>query len=318
MPAENRYFVGMDIGGTNIRIALMNGKGELIGPIRRFKFIKGSSAMEEAENNICLPISRLLAENKVNGNEVSGLGLSLAALFERDSGNIVKWPNNRLWDMFPLKSYLEERLGMPVAMEDDANAAALGEHLMGAGKGYGDFAYVTVSTGIGCGLILNNSLYTGPNGWAGEIGHIQVSGEGPSCTCGAKGCLQALVSGPALYKKYLEETTADAGFAAENLEQVVQLAEKGDNTAVRVFEFAAEHLARMFSNMIMLLDLPLVVLGGGVSRAGDVLFRPLRGKLESLLMQSGRKAAIEPAALGDDSGVTGALKIIYGRHRRDS
>lgn len=309
----NKYFAGMDIGGTHVRIALINHQGELIKPIYRFEFLKCNSVLDEVRNNISLPLNRFLDRNKIDHRQLYGLGISLAALFYRDSGNIAKWPNNPLWDAFPLRSYLQKEFQIPIILEDDANSAAIGEHLMGAGKGYNNFAYVTISTGIGCGLILNNNLYTGSKGWAGEIGHIRVDKDGPLCTCGAKGCLQALVSGPSLYDRYIRnsncgENTANHG--VNSLECVSELAKMGEKSAVRLFEYAGKHIASMLSNIVMLLDLPLIILGGGVSQTGEVLLNKISSELESGLKQFKRHVEVTTALLHDNSGVIGASSLI--------
>lgn len=308
----NKYLLGMDIGGTKVRLALMNDKKEFIGGIHDYKFKQGSSAKDEVENNICLPICKLIKFYKLNQEDFIGLGLSLAALFDRNNGNITKWPNHHLWDSFPIKSYIEARLNITVIMEDDANSAALGEHLMGAGTGFDSFAYVTISTGIGCGFILNNSLYIGNKGWAGEIGHVDVVNEGLICGCGARGCLQAYVAGPALYKKYVELVSKSdkKPLVADSLELVGKLAEEGEETALSIFTYASEYLARVFYNMIMMMDIPLIVIGGGVSEVGDILLNPIRSELNLLLKASGREISVKRACLGNTSGVIGALNLV--------
>ncbi|KLU72986.1 MAG: hypothetical protein RHS_1228 [Robinsoniella sp. RHS] len=315
----NNYFIGMDIGGTNIRIALMKHTGEKIGTIFRFSFKRAHSAIDEIEENIYLPVIHFLEMRGINLNQLWGIGISLAALFNRENGQITKWPNNRLWDSFPLRSYLEERFQIPVIMEDDANSAALGEHLLGAGRGFSDFAYLTIGTGIGCGMILNDNLYLGSRGVAGEIGHIRVVEDGPLCTCGTTGCLQALVSGPALYKKYIN-SVSPLGFETDQIKdfnKVAELAQNGDEVAIQIFEYAGQYLSWMLSNLVMLLDIPLIVIGGGVARAGEILLSPIRSGLDLYMEQFKRDVLVNAADLGDDSGVIGALNLVYQRYNHN-
>lgn len=312
----NKYFIGMDIGGTNIRIALMKHTGEKIGSILRFSFNRACSAIDEIEENICLPVNRFLEMNGVDRNALWGIGISLAALFDRESGQITTWPNNRLWDAFPLRSYLEGRFHIPVIMEDDANSAALGEHLLGAGKGFSDFAYITIGTGIGCGLILNNNLYTGSRGIAGEIGHVRIVQDGPLCTCGTFGCLQALVCGPALHRKYIN-SVSHLGIGTDQIKdftKVAELAQKGEELAIQVFEYAGKYLAWVLSNLVMLLDIPLIVIGGGVAQAGEILLSPIRQELDLNIQLFKRDIFVKKADLGDNSGVIGALNLVYKRY----
>lgn len=309
----NKFYIGMDIGGTNIRVAVLDEKKKFISNVVKMPFKKSGTAEEDVENNICIPLMQVIKNNDLDFRNARGLGLSLAAIFDRNSGTIIKWPNNQLWNSFPLKNYLMNRLNIAVVMEDDANCAAIGEHMTGAGKGCANFAYITISTGIGCGLILNDRLYTGAYGCAGEIGHVRVENNGPLCTCGMKGCLQAVASGPALYKRSIE-LAGNAGIGSEDIPDLIKtvhFAQEGADWAVTVFEEAGKHIAYMIAYLVMILDLPLIVLGGGVLQAKDVILNPIRRNLASHLEQFKKKIEVRTAALGDNSGIVGAINLIY-------
>ena len=308
----NSFFVGLDVGGTHVRIAAYDESTCHISAVGKAAFKKLSGPEAEVEENVCKRIEAVIRERGRDGKELKGIGISSAAIFDRKSGSIAIWPNNKMWNGFPLKSYLLKRFMVPVVLEDDANSAALGEHLAGAGKGYGDFVYITISTGIGCGLILNNSLYIGSNGWAGEIGHIKVVDDGPECSCGARGCLQSIAAGPAIRRRFAE-IKAFGNHETISLQEVADLAHKGVSEAKSVFGDAGVYIGKMVSNLVMLLDVPLVVLGGGVAEAGDVLFGPINSTLNACLNEFGRDVHVKKCQLGENNGVIGALDLIY-RH----
>ena len=307
------FFVGLDVGGTSVRIASYDDSVNSIPDVKKVTFKRLGDARQEVDKNICELISAIVNEKSQENKRLRGIGLSLAALFDRISGEISMWPNNKVWDGFPLNEYLMEKFKVPVLMEDDANSAALGEHFAGAGKGYCNLAYITVSTGVGCGLILNNSLYTGSNGWAGEIGHIKVAEDGLLCRCGNNGCLQSLVSGPSLLEKInrIKISKGWEGFDTLDLKDVVNLACQGDKDAYGIFYEAGVHIGRMITNIVMLLDISLVILGGGVTGAGDLLLKPINKTLNDCLKHFKRNVEIKKSELGDSNGAIGALSLIY-------
>lgn len=313
MKSLDEFYLGLDIGGTNVRIAYYHVATRLIGGIARVSFKKSATVEAEIKLNINDLINQAITTNGFRPEGLKGVGISLAALFDRKTGEITCWPNNQLWNGFPLRQHLSQNLNVPVLMEDDANSAGFGEYLAGAGKGCDNFAYITVSTGIGCGLVLGGSLFTGAHGWAGEIGHIPIVTDGPLCKCGKRGCLQSLASGPALLNRG-RELAAEAGVPLKgltDLKEVVHLAGAGTVWAVQVFEEAGSYLANMMASLVMTLDLPLIVLGGGVIQAGDLILNPIRQGLDSFFSDSGRNVEVKVSQLVDDSGVIGALNLIY-------
>ncbi|HEX3030295.1 MAG TPA: ROK family protein [Clostridia bacterium] len=307
------YYLGLDIGGTNVRAVIYDEDKNRIGhPVKR-AFRKMDSAKSEVEENISCLIKSSIESNGLDMKSLKGIGISSAALFDREKGEIKNWPNNSLWNGFPLKKHLEQEFGVPVAMEDDANSAALGEYLLGAGKGIKNFAYITISTGIGCGLVLNGSIYTGINGWAGEIGHIKVENEGPLCRCGQRGCLQALASGPAIYRRGCELAVmqgVDISMITE-LQDIAQYASGGSDWALKAFEEAGKHIARMVYYLAMILDIDLVVLAGGVMKAGSIILNPIEKEIASDFIYMKRKLTLKGSELGDNSGAIGALSLAY-------
>jgi glucokinase len=309
----DEFYLGLDIGGTNVRIAYYHEAKRTLAGITRVPFKKANTVGAEIEMNIDALIQQAITGNGFRPEGLKGVGISLAALFDRRTGEITTWPNNRLWNGFPLKQYLSQNLKVPVVLEDDANSAGFGEYLAGAGKRCDNFAYITVSTGIGCGLILGGSLFTGAHGWAGEIGHIPIVTDGPLCKCGKRGCLQSLASGPALLNRG-RELAAEAGVSVKDLtdlKEVVRLASAGTGWAMKVFDEAGNYLSNIITYLVMTLDLPLIVLGGGVLQAGDLILYPISKGLGSFFSDSGRGVEVKVSQLGDDNGVIGALSLIY-------
>ncbi|EPR10816.1 ROK family protein [Ruminiclostridium papyrosolvens] len=308
-----KFFVGLDVGATNVRVNFFETQGNKLGTTIVFPFKQCRTATEEVESNICKPIEHIVQENQLDIKGMQGIGMSVAANFDRKTGDVVKWPNNGLWNGFKLSSYLENKYRIPIIMEDDANCAALGEFIMGSAAGLRNFVYITVSTGIGCGLILNGDLYTGNNGWAGEIGHVVMRKDGPICKCGVRGCLQSMASGPAILRR-TKELAKNAGISIDEcykLEQVFEYPEEVAPYLEQSCREAAEYLSELISKLIMILDISDVILGGGVTRAGSVFMEPLNRILKDYAHCSGRKVTLKLAQLGDNSGTIGAVNLIY-------
>lgn len=209
--------------------------------------------------------------------------------------------------------------GLPVVVENDANAGALGEASFGAATGHADVAYVTVSTGIGCGVLVDGRLHRGAHGLAGEAAHVVVDPDGPVCRCGARGCAEAVASGRAIAEAattaldrgapspWLDRARAAGALTARD---VLEAAAHGDVTAVAVVEAAAASLARLLATLGSLYDPGVIVLGGGVMQAGDALWRPLRRTYAAYRAVAGTIPLV-PAALGSRSGVFGAVAVAH-------
>lgn len=302
----DQCFVGIDMGATHVRIGVADEMAHIIGYKKR-KFQEEKSAKDEVILNIINLIEEVCTKNNGNKYVIKGIGIALAATFDRENGTIIKWPNNKKWNGLRLLEMLKGYYHVPIVLEDDANAAAIGENIAGAGVGYKNLIYITVSTGIGCGIILNNRLFTGATGWAGELGHIKVTNDKIVCTCGAEGCLQAVASGPAILKRYIKHTGV---FEPDlTLEQVAKRAIKGDANAIEVFDIAGTYIGRSIANIAMVLDVPLFILGGGVLKAEKYIVDPIqRAAMESL--KNKKKIEIIVSENSDRNGVVGALALI--------
>nr|MBA2476838.1 ROK family protein [Actinomycetota bacterium] len=225
------------------------------------------------------------------------------------------------WRDVPVTSLAERELGLPATLENDATAAAAGEHRYGAGVGTRNMIYLTISTGVGGGIVIDGRLYRGASGNGGELGHVTVDCNGRECRgCGRRGCLEAYVSGTSIAERAREALASSAGSSSlarlETLTaaDVAAAARAGDAVALSVWECTVEALACGLTSIVNLFEPELVVLGGGVSRVGEQLLGPVRERVRAGAMRpAGEKARIVQSALGDHVGVVGAAAIVYER-----
>ncbi len=302
------FYIGVDLGGTNVRMIAVEREKKRILAYRKEAFQRADAGKEELFLNILRIVDEVRDACETRETVIGGIGIALAAPFDRKTGVITKWPNNPKWNGIHIREILEKRYRVPVVLEDDANAAALGELIAGRGMGYHDLVYVTISTGIGCGIIINDRLLTGKDGGAGELGHMKVTEENILCTCGAYGCLQAVASGPAILKRYLScmEQTGQA----PDLRQVVQYAESGDQVAIEAFRTAGRYVSYAIANIAMLLDVSLFILGGGVMHAGTLIMSPIEETVNVILKHK-KKIRLIVSEDCDRSGMFGVLELLH-------
>ncbi len=232
------------------------------------------------------------------------------------NGIVIEPPNIPEWRYFPLQEYLETTYNVPAAINNDANLAAYGEWFFGAGKGYSNLIYLTISTGIGGGIIIDNKLLTGTGGFTGEVGHTTINPQGPECSCGKKGHLEAFASGPAIVrwiKSRLEDESIRDHFPEGELtaKLISEAAETGNELAIAAYERAGKYIGLAIANLLHIFNVSIVIIGGGVSRAGDLLFDPIRHSVTESVISDVylEELQILPASLGDNSGLMGALVL---------
>jgi glucokinase len=306
-----QFYIGLDLGGTYFRAITCDKSGQNLSEIRKVRLMRTTQVQSEVKYNLIALIDSIYMEQKNEYKELAGIGIAMAAMFDRNTGRIFSWPNNNKWNGFPILQFLTERYNVPIAIEDDANAGALGEQLKGSTRGIDNFIYVTISTGIGSGIVINNTLLTGKHGWAGELGHIKVLDEQFVCTCGAKGCLQAIASGPAIINKFKKTKAFEEYGMNQNIElkEIVRLANHGVRDAMEVFQEAGSYIGNVLANLVILLDAPVIVLGGGVINAGMLILDPISEAMQDSL-KGRREAKIVFSSLNDENGVIGALSLI--------
>ena len=248
--------------------------------------------------------------------KVQSLAVACPGPMDPVNGIIVSPPNIPEWKYFPLQEFIASNYDVPVALNNDATLAAYGEWYLGAGKGYSDLIYLTISTGIGGGIILNNQLYTGTGGFAAELGHTTVLHHGPLCSCGQTGHLEAIASGPSIVRwvrSKLEDESLKEHFPEGELDAklVSDAAEKGNELAIAAYERAGKYIGIAIADFLHIFNIKMVIIGGGVSRAGEIIFDPIRKSVEESVISDVylEDLQILPAALGDDSGIMGALVL---------
>jgi glucokinase len=301
---------GIDIGGTKIALALAAPDGRVFEKTR-FPTRVGEGPRVILERVIS-ELGRMI-EN--SGASLAAVGIGCGGPLDRARGLILSPPNLPGWDEFPIVSLVRERFGAPVALDNDANAAALGELAYGAGRGLKHLVYITISTGIGGGVIVRGKLVHGVHDGAGEVGHMTVLPDGPLCGCGARGCLEALCSGTSIARRARERLAAGEESLLSSLDasevtaqSVALAAREGDALARKVWYDTIRHLSVGVGNIFNALAPEAVVIGGGVSTAGEQLFAPLREHVRARVrMLPADKINILQASLGGDSGIHGAV-----------
>ncbi|MFL6257752.1 MAG: ROK family protein [Pyrinomonadaceae bacterium] len=301
---------GIDIGGTKIALAVADLDGRII---ERTRF---PTRVEEGPYRlIATALSEIERMIESTGAELAAVGVGCGGPLDRSRGLILSPPNLPGWDEFPIVKLVEERLGVPALLDNDANAAALGEHRHGAGRGFKHLVYITHSTGIGGGVIVSGKLIHGICDNAGEVGHMTVLPDGPVCGCGGRGCLEALCSGTSIARRARERVAAGEMSSLSSLSPneitgraVAEAAHAGDAVASAVWDEMIHYLAVGVGNVFNLLAPEAVVIGGGVSGAGAQLFEPLRERVRARArMLPPEKINILQASLGGDSALHGAV-----------
>jgi glucokinase len=319
MPTEDRLIAGVDLGGTNVRCCVARADGAILAQIRTST--PADSGPAAVVERIAADVRQVAARAGVEVARLVGVGVGAPGPLDMHSGVVFSPPNLAGWHDVPLAAMLRAALDIPAHVGNDANLAAVGERTFGAGRGIDNLVYMTVSTGIGGGVIIAGRLFVGSSGTAAEIGHMTVDLHGPRCKCGNIGCLEAIAAGPAIAMAGRQAAGTPAGSrllalaggdaAGVTTSLVVQAAQEGDAAALAVFNRAAEAIGAGCVNLVNLFNPRRIIIGGGVSQAGDLLFGPVRRVVGELALPSPRDACtIVPAGLGDDCGLYGAVALV--------
>jgi glucokinase len=334
----NKFSIGVDLGGTNLRIAAVDEKGHLVEKVTLGT--KVSLGRDHVLNDMCEAIQRL-SQKYGNSGALFGIGIGVPGIIDMQTGLLRESPNLPGWADYPVRDEIERRLNTMVILENDANVAAFGEQWLGAAKEQEDMAMLTLGTGVGGGLVLGGKIWHGMNGMAGEFGHSTVEPEGQPCGCGNRGCLEQYASATAVVRMAREAIAqneactlaraahSDAEFSAKS---IYNLAIQGDEDARRIFRRVGRALGIVLSAMVNALNLPIYVIGGGVASAwdafGPAIFEELRHRCmvyaatapaDPLASAAGASAQVEPgpgrktiitrALLGSDAGLYGAARL---------
>jgi glucokinase len=315
-----RFVLGIDIGGTNLVVGSVAEDGSVLHAM--------ASEPTHAEAGATAVVDRLVAlaeraiartRREVPGAQIAGVGVGAPGPLDTRSGIVLLTPNLG-WVNMPLRKIIHDRLGLPTALDNDANCAVLGEWWVGAARGARHAIGITIGTGIGGGLVLDGKLYHGASDVAGEIGHTTIDTEGRRCKCGNYGCLEAYASGPNIAMRAIEAAEAGAETSLSRLvegdlrkitaQTVYEAAREGDELALEVVNDTAKFLGAGIANLLNIFNPEVVVVCGGVTLAGDHLFVPLRREVARRAFRPAVQACrIVPGELINTAGVYGAAKV---------
>jgi len=305
--------LALDIGGTKLAAGIVDSGGNVLA--RAEVPTLAAEGPERVLDRIVRLAKVVMSAPGISGRAIQRIGIGCAGPVDRQAGLVLNPPNLPGWIRVPLVDHVQKALGHPVVLENDANAAALGEFRYGAGKGANSLVYLTVSTGIGGGIILDGKLWHGLKDGAGEVGHMTLVPDGPVCGCGNRGCLEALASGPSIARRAREALSTGRSSRLRDVQDltaadVARLAQEGDAVATEVWTATVEYLALGVAAVVTIIAPERVVIGGGVAKAGDFLFEPLRRQVHHRVkLVAVASLPILPAALGSDVGILGAAAV---------
>ena len=316
------YVIGVDLGGTNVRAAVVEKTGKIIGEGRT-----DSKAMEGLNYTIVQIIESIrlaVADAGVGMTDVAGVGMGVPGSHKSEEGIVIWSPNFKDWNNVQLLAPIVEELGVPAYMGNDANVAALGEYAFGAGRGAKIMLMFTLGTGIGSGLVINGRNYLGVTETAPEMGHHIIMANGPRCSCGRYGCVESLCRRDAIidraarkahqgrHTSLIQKSNHDLRYITPAM--IAEAASEGDAVSIETLEETGYYLGIAVSNAINILNPDKIVIGGGIAQAGDLLFAPIRRSVEvNALYAPLQDCRILPAELGDDAGVLGGAAMVLQR-----
>ncbi len=297
---KKKYAIGIDVGGTNLKIGLLNSFGKILYR-ETFKTYYFSS--RDSLINAFIQNSRhILKDFKIGQNSLAGIGIGLPGAVDVKNGVVHYLTNIQGWRQVPLRNIIQKELGTSVYLDNDVNAMTLAELKFGAAKGKTNAVCITLGTGVGGGIIIDGRLYRGSSFAAGEVGHIPIVRDGLPCNCGGRGCLETFVG-----NKYILQKTKGIFGHYISLEQVDILAKKGSKKAIQVWQEVGQDLGIALVGVINLLNPEVIVIGGGISRAGKLLFDNIRSIVQDRAMNIQKKTVkIVKAKLDQDAGLIGA------------
>lgn len=309
---DDALAIGIDLGGTQVRAALVDGRGSVLARAADLTDVVGGPERVVAQ------MRRLVDEASSGASgSIVAVGISAPGPLDSEAGTVLDIPTLPGWNDYPIRDRLASELGLPTVLENDGIAAAYGEWRHGAGIGLRHLVYVTVSTGIGGGVVVDGRLMHGRRGMAGHVGHFHMMPAGPRCSCGALGCFEAMASGTALGKAGRAAAEREPSSVLASLgptgslgaHHVVEAARLGDSVALGVVDREADYLGIGFTSLIHLYSPELVVMGGGVSAAFDLMDARIHEVIRRQAMPAFKGVRVAPAGLATNSGLIGAATL---------
>jgi glucokinase len=304
--------IGVDLGGTKMLVGVVDSD-------RNVAYRATAPSIGLGQEELISTLQRELRAALDARPEVAAIGLGIPCTIDRERGVAIQAVNLQLVDI-PIRDLMSERLGLPVSLDNDVNAAMLAEHRFGAAQGAENAVMLTIGTGIGGGLVISGEVYRGSSGAAAELGHVVVDAEGPRCqgNCPNRGCVEALASGTAIAREGLAaaEGAPDSALGRAVADgvtldgrEVTDAALAGDSVAIAVLERAGRWLGVALASLANVFEPDVIVIGGGAMRAGDLLLEPARGELVARALEPMNRTPVVAAALGTDAGMIGAATM---------
>jgi glucokinase len=305
-------FIGLDLGGTNLKYALGTDTGEIV--VRRSKLSYANQSQEKLFENMFSAVTELLQEAKTRGEKVNAIGVGSPGCVDFKTGKLIgRAPNFEHWENAPIKKNFEDKFGLPTWADNDANLMTLAESRLGAGQKYNNLLCVTLGTGIGGGIIINNQLYRGVHYSAAEIGHTIIDYDGKPCNCGNRGCLEAYAAAPAMvqrYKKKLKRTGVLFEIEGLNTELIFHKAALNEDLAKQTINEACDYLGTGLASAANIIDPEIIIIGGGVAEAGAEFIQRIEQVVKQNTLKSlSKKLKVVKAELNLDSGIIGAILL---------
>ena len=314
---NEKYALGVDIGGTNIKLGIVSNKGKII--FHSMVATNREGGPDEVISQLKMGIKKTLSNNQFH---IEGIGIGAAGSVSSKNGTVSNPPNIPGWGVVNIFKIIKDEFNIPVFIDNDANAAAIGEMLYGAGKDFNSFALVTLGTGVGGGLILNRKIYQGDTGAAGEIGHISIDHNGRMCNCGSKGCVEAYVGNHYLMdivkeelsehqdSKILEMIDSDTNLLTPKI--INEAASFGDEYALQIIERVGFYVGIGLTTVSNLLDIDTFIIGGGVSAFGNPLINSIKKTIEQKVLKTLKdRIKVVPAMLKNEAGIVGSSSLVF-------
>lgn len=307
------YRIGVDLGGTNIAVGLVNEKYQIVEAVS--VPTNASRSVEQVVDSIGGAIECVMEKARITVDNCSLIGVGAPGTCDVERG-IVICSYSLSWNDVPLSSMLQKRFGIPVRLDNDANCAALAEVKAGAAKGYRNVVLVTLGTGIGTGIVINGSIYSGLKGNGTEMGHVLIDYDGELCFCGRRGCWDTYASATALIVQAKRAASGRPESVLNRLPEITgksvfDAAKQGDITAKAVVKKYCEYLALGISNIVNALAPEMILLGGGISREGDLILNPIRDYIKEYCFDTREEGlpVLGVASMGNDAGIVGAASL---------
>ena len=312
-----RASIGIDIGGTNVKLGLVDERGRVL--LHDNFLTRHARSREEMFDKLSAHVGVLAAEARSRRLRLAGVGIGAPGPIDVERGFVYFFPNIPGWKDTPLKNILQKRLRLPVFVDNDANAMALGESLFGAGRGAKNVVALTLGTGIGGGLILDGKLFHGATFSAAELGHMVVDPQGPLCACGNRGCIEAFVGNGYFVREVRAQLKGKKSILKRWIKEgkelspklVQEAARQGDAFSKAQWKRTGDRLGTFLAGMVNLLNPDLIVIGGGIALGGELVLGPIRAALKKKAFPiASRFVKVVPAVLGNDAGLVGAAALV--------